>query len=255
MVTAALTRARLIRVPLWELLDPREHGPAMAWSAALALVAAVVVRAIGWPLWQASALAIGLMVPVFCAKWLADRRRFGGTVTVLGILVVLQGFHGLEHVVQWIQYHILRWPSFISSGLISAANAEWVHFVWNWGVAATVSFLLWRGVRNRWTWALLAWALAHGAEHTYMMVRYLQVLDEFRALGVSGVSAQGLPGFFGRDGWLATSPLTQDTFLCRAPGVTTAVRLDVHFWWNIGETTLLLMAAHVRMHRAAPPSA
>jgi hypothetical protein len=255
MVTAALTRARLIRVPLWELLDPREHGPAMAWSAALALVAAVVVRAIGWPLWQASALAIGLMVPVFCAKWLADRRRFGGTVTVLGILVVLQGFHGLEHVVQWIQYHILRWPSFISSGLISAANAEWVHFVWNWAVAATVAWLLWRGVRNRWMWALLAWALAHGAEHTYMMVRYLQVLEEFRALGVSGVSAQGLPGFFGRDGWLATSPLTQDTFLCRAPGVTTAVRLDVHFWWNIGETTLLLMAAHVRMRCAGAPPA
>ena len=48
----------------------------------------------------------------------------------------------------------------------------------------------------------------------------------------------------GRDGWLARSGVTQGTFLCRLPGLTTATRLDVHFWWNVGELTLLLLAAH-----------
>ncbi|MGQ9892994.1 MAG: hypothetical protein ACUVSY_04280 [Roseiflexus sp.] len=49
----------------------------------------------------------------------------------LSILLALQGFHTVEHIAQWIQYHILRWPSFLSNGLLSAANSEWVHFVWN----------------------------------------------------------------------------------------------------------------------------
>ena len=42
----------------------------------------------------------------------------------------------------------------------------------------------------------------------------------------------------------ATSAVTQVTFICRMPGLTTAVRLDVHFWWNITETLLLQVAGH-----------
>ena len=68
MVAATSPRMRRLHVPLWELLDPREHGPAMAWSAALALVAAVLVRAAGWPLWQASALAVAMMVPAIVLR-------------------------------------------------------------------------------------------------------------------------------------------------------------------------------------------
>ena len=76
------------------------------------------------------------------------------------------------------------------------------------------------------------------------MARYVMVLQDLRTLGVANVAAQGLPGILGRDGWLATSAVTQGTFICRMPGLTTAVRLDVHFWWNIGETTLLLLAGN-----------
>jgi hypothetical protein len=64
-------------------------------------------------------------------------------------------------------------------------------------------------------------------------------------MGFPSVSAQGLPGVFGRDGWLARSPATQGTLFCRLPGFTTATRIDVHFWWNAGEIVLLLAAAHV----------
>jgi hypothetical protein len=56
------------------------------------------------------------------------------------------------------------------------------------------------------------------------------------------VTAQGLPGIIGRDGWLARSPITQGTFICTLPGLTTAMRLDVHFWWNTIEMALLLCA-------------
>ncbi|MEJ7651952.1 MAG: hypothetical protein WKH64_00605 [Chloroflexia bacterium] len=174
---------------------------------------------------------------------------WGPATTVLGVLVVLQGFHSLEHVVQWVQYHVLYQPPSQSSGLISAANAEWVHFVWNWIVVTLLVGLARGGVRNRWSWLLLAWAGAHAAEHTYMMVRYLQMKQELAGLGVPSISAQGLPGFFGRDGWLARGPVTQNTFLCRMPVATTTSRLDVHFWWNTGEILLLAAAAHVHLRR------
>ena len=32
-------------------------------------------------------------------------------------------------------------------------------------------------------------------------------------------------------------------------GLTTAVRLDVHFWWNALEMALLLMAGHVYLRK------
>ncbi|MFL5802195.1 MAG: hypothetical protein ACJ8CR_10705 [Roseiflexaceae bacterium] len=56
------------------------------------------------------------------------------------------------------------------------------------------------------------------------------------------MTAQGPPGIIGRDGWLARSAVTQGTFLCTLPGLTTAMRLDVHFWWNLIEMSLLLVA-------------
>jgi hypothetical protein len=162
---------------------------------------------------------------------------------VISVLLVMQGFHSIEHAAQLIEYHLMNWPMRQSSGLISAANAEWIHFVWNWIVLMVVAYLVWAGMRNPWAWLLLAWSLAHTLEHTYLFVRYLEALSELRRLGVPNVPAQGLPGVLGRDGWLASSAATQGTFLCRLPGVTTAVRLDIHFWWNTGETTLMILAA------------
>jgi hypothetical protein len=137
-----------------------------------------------------------------------------------------------------------RWSAHASTGLLSPANAEWVHFVWNWLVLLIVIALVAGRMRGVWAWLLLAWATAHTVEHTYMFVRHLQVLGELRGLRVTGITAQGLPGILGRDGWLARSELTRGTFLCQLPGLTTANRLDVHFWWNAGETALLLLAGH-----------
>lgn len=238
------------RIPLLDLIDPREQTRLVLALLAIGLLAAAgAMRWLQMPLWGATVLVLALLLPVGAVKWRGDARRYGHIAMVLSILVTAQGFHTIEHIAQWIQYHILRWPTFVSSGLISSLNAEWVHFVWNWAVLLTVIYLVRGGMRNPWAWLLLAWTTAHTFEHSYMMVRYLLVLQDLRALGVTNVAAQGLPGILGRDGWLASSDLTQGTFICRLPGVTTAVRLDVHFWWNIGETVLLLLAGNLYMRQ------
>lgn len=233
------------RIPLLDLLNPRRQTRLFVLLFALGLIlAAIATRWFRLPLWATSAGVLALLLPPAIIKWRDDARRYGRTATVLCIILMAQGFHTFEHIAQWFQYYILRWPSFASSGLISTLNAEWVHFVWNWAVLLTVLYLVRSGMRNPWAWLLLAWTMAHTFEHSYLMLRYLIELQELRALGVTNVGAQGLPGILGRDGWLATSEVTRGTFICRLPGLTTAVRLDVHFWWNVGETTLLLLAAH-----------
>jgi hypothetical protein len=230
--------------PLLTLLHPREHGPAVVLTFGLGLLAgAAQVRVLGLPLWMAAATMLAMLLVPGALKWRADARRYGRAAMLLSALLAAQGFHAAEHIAQWVQFHMLGWSARASTGLLSPANAEWVHFVWNWVVLLCVIALIVGGMRGPWAWLLLAWAGAHTLEHSYLFVRHLQVLAELRQMGVAGVSAQGLPGVLGRDGWLARSDLTRGTFLCTLPGLTTANRLDVHFWWNVGETALLLIAA------------
>lgn len=244
MAAQAIT-ARRPRFPILALLHPRERTTLVLAAFALALALGFAgMRLLAWPLWVASALGLWLLLLAGVLKWRDDLRRYGLVVMVLSMLLVAQGFHTVEHLVQIVQYHVLKWPPFASSGLISAANAEWVHFVWNWLVVALAAYLVRGGMRGRWGWLFLIWAFAHASEHSYMMMRYLEMSSELSRLGFPQLSAQGLPGVLGRDGWLARSPATQGTFLCRLPGVTTAPRIDVHFWWNAGEVVLLALAAN-----------
>ena len=238
------------RFPLLRLLHPRRfaRGALLSLAVGLAIGFGVVLIG-GQPRWVGTALLLVVMLPIAAVKFREDRQLFGVTAMLLSILLTAQGAHTVEHVVQWVQYYLLGWPMRQSNGLLSAANAEWVHFVWNWGVLLAVIGLVRGGIRNGWAWLLLGVAIAHTLEHSYLMVRHLQVLAELRQMGVASVSAQGLPGILGQDGWLARSPLTQGTFLCRAPGLTTASRLDVHFWWNMLEMGMLLPAGHFFLKR------
>jgi hypothetical protein len=230
--------------PLLELIDPREQTRTMLILLTGGVAAgAAAMRWWGLPLWGATVAVLLLLLTPAVLKWRDDLSRFGTTAMVISILLAMQGFHSIEHAAQLLEYHVLNWPARVASGLISAANAEWIHFTWNWIVLLVVVYLVWAGMRNPWAWLLLAWSLAHTLEHTYLFIRYLAVLDDLRRMGVTNVPAQGLPGILGRDGWLASSPATQGTFLCRLPGLTTVVRLDIHFWWNAGETALMILAA------------
>ena len=237
-------------LPLLQLLNPRQHTGAVIKSLALGMVLGwLAIQFLGWPLWAATFVVLIVLIPVGIQKWREDRLRYGGVVMILSILLTTQGVHTIEHLIQWGQYHLLYWTARQSTGLLSPANAEWVHFVWNWSVLLVVIVLIRGGMRNFWSYLLLTVAIAHTFEHTYTFIRYLQVLRELHGLGVNTVTAQGLPGILGRDGWLARSVWTRGTVLCSVPGLTTAVRLDVHFWWNVLEMTMLAIAGHVFLSR------
>ncbi len=223
---------------------PRLRLTVLALLAGLA-IAGVAVYVTGWPAWVFSAIVLATLLPVGIGKWVEEKQRFGMVVMLLSLLLTAQGVHTIEHIVQWVQYHGLGWTPRQSNGLVSAANAEWVHFVWNWAVLIMVVILMRGGMRNWLAWLLLGVAAFHAVEHTYTLIQNLAVLDALRGLGVTRLTAQGLPGIVGRDGWLARSPLTQGTFICSLPWLTTAVRLDVHFWWNVLETVLLLGAGNI----------
>jgi hypothetical protein len=159
---------------------------------------------------------------------------------VLSVLLALQGFHTIEHIVQLLQFYVFDQAPVNSQGLISSLDVEWVHFIWNWLAWAAVAYLVAKGMRGLWGWPLLAWITAHSIEHTFMLLNYLHVAAELGQLGLPIFgAAQVLPGFLGRDGWLATNL----TFCRNMIGLTTLPRVAIHFWWNFGEMALLLLAA------------
>jgi hypothetical protein len=202
------------------------------------------VSSFGWVIWQATAFTLAVMFIAMLGKWRDDLRQYGIVAMGLSILLMAQGFHMFEHLAQWFQYYILNYTMQKSVGLLSPANSEWVHFTWNWSVLITIGILIALGMRNNWAWALLIYAIAHTTEHTYLLFRFLEMSKKLLALCGKPAYAQGLPGIFGKGGWLAQSEFTRGTFLASLPGITTAIRLDVHFWWNMGETILILLAAH-----------
>ena len=239
-------------LPVFGLLNPRNYARLALLSLGVGLSIAMATQWLGqWPFWTFTAIVLVALLPVGLRKWSDDKLRYGVTVMLLSVLLTAQGVHTIEHIVQWLQYHAAGLTPRQSNGLVSAANAEWVHFFWNWAVLIVVTLLIRGGMRSALAWALFAVAAFHAVEHTYATVQHLLVLSELRQIGVTSVTAQGLPGILGRNGWLARSPLTQGTFLCTLPGLTTAVRLDVHFWWNVIETVLLLGAGNVFLARLA----
>jgi len=232
-------------LPLLRLLNPKQYTRIVLASLAVGLIASYTAVALGWlPLWGATAMVLLILAPAGALKWRDDYRRYGATIMGLSILLTAQGLHTVEHLVQWAQYNLLYWTMRQSNGLLSPANAEWVHFTWNWLVLITVVLLMLGGMRGGWMGVLLTVAIFHTIEHSYTFIRYQMILRELTAMDVLNVTAQGLPGIVGRDGWLARSEWTRGTWICTIPGLTTAVRLDVHFWWNILEMTPLILAGH-----------
>lgn len=242
--------------PIFELLNPRQLTPWVLLSVLLGVGAAWIGYQI-WalPLWVSTLLVLLAMLPVGVLKWRDDQLRFGLTAMIISILLIAQGTHTIEHLVQWAEYHILFFTPRQSNGLLSPANSEWVHFIWNWTVLITVTFLITKGkVRNFWSFLLLGVAIGHTIEHSYALVRFLLVRQELAVLCLSN-TAQGLPGIIGRDGLLARSPLTEGTIIRDIPWLVDSIRLDVHFWWNAIEMSLSVVAAHFFLKDLGKPAA
>lgn len=238
------------RVPLLTLLHPREHTELVVVAGTIAFAAALVSRTVaGWPLWKAVALVLVVMLVPACRVWSASARRYGLTAAMAGALVTVQGLHSVEHGWQYAQRHVMHLSLRQSNGLLSPANSEWVHFVWNWLVLIAIVVLVARGMRNFWAVALLVWATAHTLEHTYMWWRFLEVSAELDRLGQGNITAQGLPGIVGRGGWLDLNAGPRLDLICGMPFVTNTDRLEAHFVWNTGEVLLLLPAVHTLLRR------
>jgi hypothetical protein len=231
---------RLSSPSFFSLFNPGRRSLIVLTGLALAVILWSFLVGYGaLPISQASALAFALVIGAVSPKWVDDTKRWGLSVGILGALITLQSLHLLEHAVQMVQFYFLSWPAGQSLGLISALNVEWVHFIWNWLIWGLTVFLVIRGLRNPWAYVLLGWATLHSLEHTFLLVRYLQVLREMGQFDLPLFTVtQALPGVLGRNGWLALSELCG-----RIPGLTTAPRSVIHFWWNMGEITLLLLAA------------
>lgn len=231
--------------PIWELVNPRRHTLMALSIFGLSMAVNVLgMSKFGWVLWQATAQTLAVMIIAMIPKWRDDLRNYGIVAMILSILLMAQGFHMVEHLVQWAQYYVFNYTMQNSVGLLSPANTEWVHFVWNWTVLILIGILISLGMRSNWAWALFIYGIAHTTDHTYLLLRFLQMSERLKALCGTAIPAQGLPGIIGQGGWLAQSELTRGSWVSRIPFITTAIRLDVHFWWNMGETVLLLLAAH-----------
>lgn len=234
------------RFNLFRLLSFRTRRDLALLFAAIGLVlAGAGVYWAGFPIWGGTITFLGVIAVPVGLKWWDDFVRLGVAAGVLSALLMLQSFHFLEHAVQMVQYYLFNRPPALSQGLISSLNVEWVHVIWNSIVLVLTIYLMRKGLAGFWGWVLVIWTTAHTMEHLFLLVRYLQMLQEVKALGLPTYSVvQALPGFFGRDGWLSESGLCGQIW-----GLTTLPRVAIHFFWNLGETSLLLVAAQVNLSR------
>jgi hypothetical protein len=141
------------------------------------------------------------------------------------VLAASQGGHFLEHVAQVTQIHLLGVPGPQARGVVGALDLEWVHIIWNSAVLVATAALVAVYRRNPWLWATLLFALWHELEHLYIMRAFLAT------------------GVVGTPGLLATGGAFRGGLPLRRP--------DLHFLYNLVETSALLLAFFYQLRAAA----
>jgi hypothetical protein len=167
----------------------------------------------GWPVWAIVSAGLAPWVPVVGVE-IGWTGRHYGWLALFYVLVVTQGGHVVEHIVQVTQIHVVGTPPKQARGVFGALDIEWVHFVWNTWVLVAVVLLVLRFRRNPWLWATLAFAVWHEAEHAYLITKYI-------ATGIPGHPGLGAKGGAFGGGLPITRP-------------------DLHFYYNIIETAPLI---------------
>ena len=203
-------RALLRQLLVLDDVPPRVVGLTAFASLGTLLGAALFV----WPLWGIVLAALIPWVPLFALD-VAWTSRHYGRLALFYALTITQVGHFLEHLVQMAQIHAQGKTGPQAAGVFGALNAEWVHFVWNSWVLVAVLLLLYPFSRNPWLWVLLPLAAWHAFEHVYLMWKYLDT-------GVGG------PGLIAKGG--------------RLGGGLPITRPDLHFFYNLIETVLLVIA-------------
>ncbi len=183
-----------------------------ALASCSALIFAIVQ---GWPLWAIALATLLPWIPIFAFEVVWTYRHYHW-LALFYVLVITQGGHFIEHVVQMIQIHILGLKGLEARGVFGALDIEWVHFTWNTWVIIAALLLIFRFRANRWLWLTVLIAGWHELEHIIIMASYL-------ATGQAGT-----PGLLSKGGLLG--------------GGLPLVRPDLHFVYNLIETTPLVIA-------------
>src|ERR687886_1265181 len=102
----------------------------------------------GWSLWTVGTAVILPWLPVFVRDlaWIYKRYAW---LALFYALVVTQGGHCLEHIVQMVQIHVLGLTGPDARGVFGVLDVEVVHLVWNTWVMLAVLLLLRRFRTNR----------------------------------------------------------------------------------------------------------
>ena len=209
---------------LGRLVQVRSVPAQVIVLAALASYGALILAVLqGLPLWARVLAMLLPWLPVFAGEMVWTYRHYGW-LALFYVLVVTQVGHFFEHVAQVVQIHALGLKGANARGVFGALDIEWVHFLWNsWIILAVVALLASRFRRNPWLWATLAIAGWHELEHAYIMSVYLST------------GKAGTPGLLAQGGAIAGGlPLS---------------RPDLHFLYNLIETTPLLLAFAYQLRR------
>src|SRR5256712_1771612 len=177
---------------------------------------------LGWAIWQVAILVILAWLPLFFLKTVAIHRQYGW-LAFFFILVVTQGAHFLEHVAQMAQIHLLGLMGLQARVVLGMLDLEWVHFIWNSWVLLCAVLLVFLFRKNPWLWVLLVISVWHEIEHVYIMSVFLRT------------GHIGAPGLLARGGAIGGGlPLS---------------RPDLHFFYNLLEELVLIIAYLYQIHR------
>ena len=99
------------RLSFWGIFGPGRYTLAFAIAAGVAaLLAGVIAWQASMPIWGGTLIVAGVLAIPLALKWQDDLQRYGAAAVALSILLVLQAFHTLEHIVQVIQFYVLDRP-------------------------------------------------------------------------------------------------------------------------------------------------
>jgi hypothetical protein len=187
-------------------------------------VGLVIAFWLGWAIWQVAILVVLAWLPLFFLKTVSIHRQYGW-LAFFFILVVTQGAHLLEHVAQMVQIHLLGLSGLQARGILGMLDLEWVHFIWNSWVLLCAVLLVFLFRKNPWLWVLLVISVWHEIEHVYIMSVFLRT------------GHPGAPGLLASGGAIGGGlPLS---------------RPDLHFFYNLLEELVLIMAYLYQIQRLA----
>ncbi len=199
------------------------HSIPLAAILLIGLISIVIVSTfwLGFVLWQIALLIVLVWSPLFFLKTAQLYRQYRW-LALFFILVITQGGHFVEHLTQMIQMHVLGLSGQQANGIFGMLNLEWVHFIWNSWLLLFVLLLLSFFRTNPWLWVLLVVSGWHELEHVYVMAVLLRT------------GHSGTPGLLAQGGALW--------------GGLPIIRADLHFFYNLAEEALLLLAYVSQIH-------